>query len=318
VPAQQGVEIGGGIRRIEGGSSPLFTNMPDDGLEGNNSLMNRRPMSAQNQGAMDNMQARQDAGDAARLQKFQYDQEVAQAAAINANTANQPASTGGFGLMDGGRLRERELRMAAESSQGATEGGRAYRIRLANAGAALNDFRKTQNAAPALAAEQRLGMQKLQADERASSARLGLDALKMGEDARTGAVNREATQVSTDKTRQLASLQSQYLAAPDDATRSKIAATLSALSGDKSSTKDNFMVVGGGQEYDERAGVMRNVPQTLIDLRTGQPVNGGGQAQKPATPTGPATPKTRAEYDALPPGARYMHSDGTIKIKAGQ
>jgi hypothetical protein len=109
-----------------------------------------------------------------------------------------------------------------------------------------------------------------------------LDALKMGEDARTGAVNREATQVSTDKTRQLASLQSQYLAAPDDATRSKIAATLSALSGDKSSAKDNFMVVGGEQQYNEMGQRMSDTPRVLFDTRTGQPVNGGGQAQKPA------------------------------------
>jgi hypothetical protein len=90
-PSLRGTDMGGGMRRIDGGSSPLFTNMPDDGLEGNNNLMNRRPMSAQNQGALDNMQARQDAGDAARLQTFQYNQEVAQAQAANAAQAERTA-----------------------------------------------------------------------------------------------------------------------------------------------------------------------------------------------------------------------------------
>lgn len=43
------------------------------------------------------------------------------------------------------------------------------------------------------------------------------------------------------------------------------------------------MVVGGGQEWDANAMAMRNVPQQLIDLRTGRPVTGGqqGQAQLP-------------------------------------
>lgn len=47
---------------------------------------------------------------------------------------------------------------------------------------------------------------------------------------------------------------------------------------DSKSLKDNFMAVGGGQEWDAQAGVMRNVPQRLVDLRTGQTV-GGGAAQ---------------------------------------
>ena len=40
---------------------------------------------------------------------------------------------------------------------------------------------------------------------------------------------------------------------------------------------------------DEKAGAMRNVPQRLIDLRTGQEV-GGGAGAKPM-----AMPKTQAE-----------------------
>lgn len=41
--------------------------------------------------------------------------------------------------------------------------------------------------------------------------------------------------------------------------------------------RDNFMAVGGGQEWDAAANTMRNVPQRLVDLRTGQEVGGGKQ-----------------------------------------
>ena len=46
--------------------------------------------------------------------------------------------------------------------------------------------------------------------------------------------------------------------------------------------KDNFMAVGGGQEWDAQAGSMRNVPQRLVDLRTGKEVGQGAQANKPS------------------------------------
>lgn len=39
------------------------------------------------------------------------------------------------------------------------------------------------------------------------------------------------------------------------------------------------MQLGGGQEMVD--GVLRNVPQRLVDLRTGQEVLGGQQEQKP-------------------------------------
>lgn len=50
---------------------------------------NRTPMNAQDQGAMDGIQARQDARDSAGLQKMQYDAEVANAQAINKATADR-------------------------------------------------------------------------------------------------------------------------------------------------------------------------------------------------------------------------------------
>jgi hypothetical protein len=67
--------------------------------------------------------------------------------------------------------------------------------------------------------------------------------------------------------------------------------------------KDNFMVVGGGQEWDERAMAMRNVPQQLIDLRTNQPVQGGqAQASQPA-------PQEAAQRKV---GSTYMLPNGKM------
>ena len=66
------------------GKSPLFTNMTDAaGLADNAKLMGRGAVTAQNQSAMDGIQARQDAGDQAARNKTQYDQEVAAANAVN-------------------------------------------------------------------------------------------------------------------------------------------------------------------------------------------------------------------------------------------
>lgn len=54
---------------------------------------------------------------------------------------------------------------------------------------------------------------------------------------------------------------------------------LNTAAGGSENLRNNFMTVGGGQEWDNQAGVMRNVPQSLVDLRTGQPV-GGFQPQQ--------------------------------------
>lgn len=52
-------------------------------------------------------------------------------------------------------------------------------------------------------------------------------------------------------------------------------AQLSALNGGQKA-KDNIVTLGGGQEWDQAAGAMRNVPQRAIDLRTGQEIGGKG------------------------------------------
>ena len=80
-----GKNVGYGATRFDlPGKSPLFTNMTDAaGLADNAKLMGRGAVTAQNQSAMDGIQARQDAGDQAARNKTQYDQEVAAANAVN-------------------------------------------------------------------------------------------------------------------------------------------------------------------------------------------------------------------------------------------
>ena len=59
-------------------------------------------------------------------------------------------------------------------------------------------------------------------------------------------------------------------------------AQISALNGGQKA-KDNIVTLGGGQEWDQAAGAMRNVPQRAIDLRTGQEIGGKSAMQAPKT-----------------------------------
>ena len=83
----------------------------------------------------------------------------------------------------------------------------------------------------------------------------------------------------------LEALQSKYENATNDADRANIARDIRAMSGKPDpDLKDSFMAVGGGQEVDPTSGQMRNVPQRLIDLRTGKEVGGNSSAAAPVTP----------------------------------
>lgn len=62
--------------------------------------------------------------------------------------------------------------------------------------------------------------------------------------------------------------------------------TLLALQGKTENAKDNVITLGGGQEWDAAAGMMRNVPQRAIDLRTGREIGGLPAGQNPQLPPG--------------------------------
>lgn len=101
-------------------------------------------------------------------------------------------------------------------------------------------------------------------------------------------------------------LYAEYDAAKTPEEQAAVARKIAALSGKAADPKDNFMVVGGGQEWDAAAGAMRNVPQRLVDLRTGQDVGATGQGGKPLP--APADPKERkvGQVYVAPNGAKVQ------------
>lgn len=92
----------------------------------------------------------------------------------------------------------------------------------------------------------------------------------------------------------LESAQAEYDKAATPEAQAAALTKIRALSGKgEGHLKDNYMALGGGQEWDANANTMRNVPQRLVDLRTGQEVGGGGARQQ-AQPM----PKSKGELKA--------------------
>lgn len=104
------------------------------------------------------------------------------------------------------------------------------------------------------------------------AARLGLEERRLtGEETARGFQVRQG--------QRLEQAQTAYMNAKTPEEQASALATMRALSGKEESLKDNYMSLGGGQEWDPKANTMRNVPQRLVDLRTGQEV--GGQKALP-------------------------------------
>ena len=116
-----------------------------------------------------------------------------------------------------------------------------------------------------------------------AQARRANDARRAAVDERRMTLDENTGNISIRAAQRLESLQNRYAQAKDDTERAAIAREIRDLSGrDSGSARDNFMAVGGGQEWDSQANVMRNVPQRLIDLRTGQEVGAPGGGRRPA------------------------------------
>lgn len=122
--------------------------------------------------------------------------------------------------------------------------------------------------------------------------RAGLDAQVRGFDVRT-AQRRESAQKAWQK------------ATPDQ--RSQLQKMYPDLFGENSENlRNNFMAVGGGQEWDTTANVMRTVPQRLIDLRTMQEVGGGG------------VPRGLPQVGAVQDGYRFKGGNPSDRAKGEQ
>ena len=113
--------------------------------------------------------------------------------------------------------------------------------------------------------------------------RLGMDGIRLGMEGQRTDSEVQERGFRTRALRRQEALHERYEKAKTPEERSAIAEQIMALNGKSPSDnlRNNFMTVGGGQEWDAQAGTMRNVPQRLIDLRTGQEVGVGTQKQVP-------------------------------------
>lgn len=121
-------------------------------------------------------------------------------------------------------------------------------------------------------------MQRALVGQAGDAARLGLEERRLaGEEAARGYKVRQG--------QRLENAQNAYLSAKTPEEKASALSTMRVLSGEgDGQLKDNFMSLGGGQEWDAQANTMRNVPQRLIDLRTGQEVGGNQTSQAKPLP----------------------------------
>ena len=115
----------------------------------------------------------------------------------------------------------------------------------------------------------------------AEQAKLGLLARQQDEAERKGVIERGTAGLGFAKALRIEQAQNALMNASTPQEQAQAQQRLAWLTSDtapEAKLKDNFATVGGGQEWDDNAQTMRNVPQRLIDLRTGREV---GQPSPP-------------------------------------
>jgi hypothetical protein len=282
-----GKQIGGGVTRYDiPGHSTLYSNKTgsQEGVDDTLNMLNRRPVTPQNQAAMDASVARSEKQIADGVKLLQYKDQVAQAKAINA----QPNPVDPRAAMDITSPQYQAARLQKmDMQQKSGESPAAYQTRMQ----AMVEGQRTAQAQASEEARLGLGRDTLAANTKQADAKLGIDQQRLGLDGQrltneqeTGALTRDQKRMEMDQAKKIQALQEKYMTATG-AEQEAIGKQLLTLSGKdpKASAKDNFMVVGGGQEWDAQANSMRNVPQRLIDLRTGLPVGGGAQSTQSAS-----------------------------------
>lgn len=210
-----------------------------------------------------------------------------------------PRMSGGGDLALGGRASSQQFQqdmqrtaLMKQSAQGGRGGAAAMQ--------ALNNMDGNQIQRETAQMREQGDMARFNAREAGETTRAGMrgqaDARRDGLAAELGRgqldLQRNAQGFTTRQLGRQEKLSADYDAAKTPEERATIAQKIRDLSGKNTDPKDNFMAVGGGQEWDPAAGAMRNVPQRLVDLRTGREV-GGGAGAKPM-----AMPKTQDELKA--------------------
>jgi len=86
--------------------------------------------------------------------------------------------------------------------------------------------------------------------------------------------------VGLESSKRINNLYKQFETAKTPEERSKIATMISQLSGKGLSPKDNYLVIGGGQEWSKEANALQSMPQRVFDTRSGEVI--GEQQKQPA------------------------------------
>jgi hypothetical protein len=299
-----GKQIGGGVTRYDiPGQSTLYSNKTgsQEGVDDTLNMLNRRPVTPQNQKAMDASVARSEKQIADGVKLLQYKAQVAQAKAINA----QPNPVDPRAAMDitspqYQAARVQEMNMQQKSG----ESPAAYQTRM-------QAMVEGQRTAQAQASEEaRLGLWRKQADAKNDIDQGGLwiRQQQVANDQETGALTRDQKRIEINQAKKIQALQDKYLATTG-AEQEALGKQLLTMSNKdpKASAKDNFMVVGGGQEWDAQANSMRNVPQKLIDLRTNLAVSG------PPNGGSPSASFVEGGIYPLTGGGSAVFKDGKLK-----
>lgn len=178
-------------------------------------------------------------------------------------------------------------RFRGGQQHGPSDSTMAYQAALAQDAAARGqEIAGNQQAMVQGQSNAREAMQQTGENQRTSLREQGFatrDQRKAGMDERTLAMQETESGFKTRAQAQLESLRGTLLD-PNSTTEQKAQAQaqISALNGGQKA-KDNIVTLGGGQEWDQAAGAMRNVPQRAIDLRTGQEIGGKSAMQAPKT-----------------------------------
>ena len=272
-----GVAVAGtnALRFDRPGQSPLYT---DKAGIGSSQRMVSRPAMSENDPGMQGIQARQDAGDAQRMNAYQYEKEVqaAQSAQAANNEIMARPETGGFGLLDRNKQEARNAFTLAE--RGAVRSQQEGRLQSQTAREKANLAAKT-DMARAMAASKA-------ASEANATQRYGIDA-RTANEKEVNATTREAQggqlgiareKLALDKESQgydnrakgaLEKLQNRLDAAKTDTERAEIMKIMRSRQG-KASDADEYAYAPGGQAIDPVTGQVTTQPGVIFNKRTGQ------------------------------------------------
>ena len=233
------------------------------------------PISAQNMAAADALAAR-----------YKTNPLVQASQAPQGPQGFTPEDTGGYGLLDKGRIERRNAMMDAQQMK---PGARTALAALLKQQGEVPQQRlareKMAQDGQESAADRMMRGNELQAKLGESAADRALRSQELADNSLTNAARREAAGLETASERQMADLRNAYLNAKTPEEQAAVAAKINALSG-KGQAQDEYMAVGAGETVIDAMGTKVENPDMLVNKRTGLPVQSGQQAQQraPAVP----------------------------------